>query len=77
MSALERKLQVPALAPTGEESGEAPRNSHGDWPFLKPHERIPEVPIVTGEELQVSCHNSRKTGRFSSQCEMRTFPSAG
>ena len=38
MSALERKLQVPALAPTGEESGEAPRNSHGDWPFLRPHE---------------------------------------
>ena len=50
MSALERKLQVPALAPTGEESGEAPRNSHGDWPFLRPHEWDPEITIVTREE---------------------------
>ncbi|KAI4552018.1 hypothetical protein MJG53_000192 [Ovis ammon polii x Ovis aries] len=34
-----------------------PRNSHGDWPFLRPRERVPEVPvkypkihISTGEE---------------------------
>ena len=33
----------------GEESREAPRNSHGDWPFLRPHKRDPEVPIVTKE----------------------------
>ncbi|KAI4577980.1 hypothetical protein MJG53_010835 [Ovis ammon polii x Ovis aries] len=22
-----------------------PRNSHGDWPFLRPPERVPEVPV--------------------------------
>ena len=37
------------MATTGEESREAPGNSHGNWPFLKPHERVPEVPIVTRE----------------------------
>ena len=26
-------------------------NSHGDWPFLRPPERVPEVPIVTREHL--------------------------
>ena len=24
-----------------------PSNSHGDWPFLRPPERVPEVPIVS------------------------------
>ena len=28
-----------------------PSNSHGDWPFLRPPERVPEVPVVTGEHL--------------------------
>ena len=28
-----------------------PRNSNGDWPFLKPPERVPEVPIVIREHL--------------------------
>ncbi|XDA82038.1 hypothetical protein R6Z07F_018381 [Ovis aries] len=23
-----------------------PRNSHGDWPFLRPPERVPEVPVL-------------------------------
>ncbi|KAI4552033.1 hypothetical protein MJG53_000156 [Ovis ammon polii x Ovis aries] len=23
-----------------------PRNSHGDWPFLRPPERVPEVPVT-------------------------------
>ncbi|KAI4550401.1 hypothetical protein MJT46_018566 [Ovis ammon polii x Ovis aries] len=23
-----------------------PRNSHGDWPFLTPPERVPEVPVA-------------------------------
>ena len=23
-----------------------PSNSHGDWPFLRPPERVPEVPVV-------------------------------
>ena len=26
-------------------------NSHGDWPFLRPPERVPEVPVVTREHL--------------------------
>ena len=31
---------------------ESPRsNSHGDWPFLRPPERVPEVPIVSREHL--------------------------
>ena len=28
-----------------------PRNSHGDWPLLRPPERVPEVPIVSREHL--------------------------
>ena len=35
----------------GEESREAPENSHGDWPFLRPTERVPEVPVVRREHL--------------------------
>ena len=27
-------------------------NSHGDWPFLRPPERVPEVRIVSREHLQ-------------------------
>ncbi|KAI4552925.1 hypothetical protein MJG53_000100 [Ovis ammon polii x Ovis aries] len=27
------------------------RNSHGDWPFLTPPERVPEVPVVSREHL--------------------------
>ena len=26
-----------------------PSNSHGDWPFLRPPERVPDVPIVSRE----------------------------
>ena len=26
-------------------------NSHGDWPFLRPPERVPEVPVVSREHL--------------------------
>ena len=26
-----------------------PNNSHGDWPFLRPQERVPEVPVVSRE----------------------------
>ena len=26
-------------------------NSHGDWPFLRPTERVPEVPVVSREHL--------------------------
>ena len=28
-----------------------PRNSHGDWPFLRPPERVPEGPMVSREHL--------------------------
>ena len=28
-----------------------PSNSHGDWPFLMPPERVPEVPVVSQEHL--------------------------
>ena len=28
-----------------------PSNSQGDWPFLRPPERIPEVPVVSREHL--------------------------
>ena len=27
--------------------GRFPCNSHGDWPFLRPPERVPEVPVVS------------------------------
>ena len=29
-----------------------PSNSHGDWSFLRPPERVPEVPVVSREHLQ-------------------------
>ena len=28
-----------------------PSNSHGDWPFLMPPERVPEVPVVSREHV--------------------------
>ena len=28
-----------------------PSNLHGDWPFLRPPERVPEVPVVIREHL--------------------------
>ena len=28
-----------------------PSNSHGDWPFLRPPERVPEVPVVSRDHL--------------------------
>ena len=28
-----------------------PSNSHGDWSFLRPPERVPEVPVVSREHL--------------------------
>ena len=36
----------------GERNPESPpSNSHGDWPFLRPPERVPEVPVVSREHL--------------------------
>ena len=28
-----------------------PSNSHGDWPFLRPPEWVPEVPVISPEHL--------------------------
>ena len=28
-----------------------PSNSHGDWPFLRPPERVPEVPVLSREHM--------------------------
>ena len=28
-----------------------PSHSHGDWPFLRPPERVPEVPVVSREHM--------------------------
>ena len=28
-----------------------PSNLHGDWPFLRPPERVPEVPVVSRKHL--------------------------
>ena len=28
-----------------------PSNWHGDWPFLRPPEQLPEVPVVSREHL--------------------------
>ena len=44
-----------------------PSNSHGDWPFLRPPERVPEVPVA----IESTCRNSRKSKRFSPPGEMR------
>ena len=36
----------------GESNPERPgSNSHGDWPFLRPAERVPVVPILGREHL--------------------------
>ena len=67
------QMRTTTLAATGKESREGPRNSHGDWTFLRQHKIVPEVPVVTREEAQGSCCNSRKTRRFSPQSEMRPF----
>ena len=29
-----------------------PSHSHGDWPFLRPPERVPEIPVVGREHQQ-------------------------
>ena len=63
MSALEMNPQGPALTRhkvlgpsidgrgNREAAERSPNNSHGDWPFLRPPERVPEVPVVSREHL--------------------------
>ena len=43
------------------------------WTALRPHERVPDVPIVTLEETLCIV---RKTRRFYPQRELRPFPTA-
>ena len=40
-----------APASTGRNPERPASNSHGDWPFLRPQERDPEVPVVSREHL--------------------------
>ena len=40
-----------ALASRERNPERPPSNSHGDWPFLRPPERVPEVPVVSREHL--------------------------
>ena len=35
----------------GLRKGQSPSNSHGDWPFLRPPERVLEVPDISREQL--------------------------
>ena len=42
-------------------------HSDGNWPFLTPPERVPEVPAY----VENTCHNSRKSRRFSPPGKMR------
>ena len=48
-----------------------PGNLHGDWPFLRPRDRVPEVPVESRETLP----NSRKSRKFSPPGEMRPISS--
>ena len=47
-----------------------PSNSHGDWPFLSPTERVPEVPVVSRkhlpqlEEIQEVLNSRRDEAHF-------------
>ena len=72
MSALKRNPQVPALTPhkvlgpsidgRGIPRGR-PSNSHGDWPFLTPPPRVPEVPVVSQDHLPHSRRGLTPLGR--------------
>ena len=44
------QMRTSALAVTAEVSGEAPCKSHGDWTFLRQHERVPDVLVIILEE---------------------------
>ena len=57
------KLRPDFPAVTPEHSCAHPRNLNGDLTSLRQHERLPEFPMVPGEESQASSHNSRQTTR--------------
>ena len=44
-----------------------PSNTQGDWPFLRPPERVPEVPIISREHLL----QLEKSRRFSPPGKIR------
>ncbi|KAI4555721.1 hypothetical protein MJT46_014344 [Ovis ammon polii x Ovis aries] len=44
-----------------------PRNSHGDWPFLRPPERVPEVPVKYTKIHVISGEESSGSGFDSTQ----------
>ena len=67
------QMRTAAMAATGKETRETPHNSRGDFTFWRPQEQVPEVPVVTRGEPQVSCCNSIKNRRFSPPREMRPF----
>ena len=67
------QMRTSDLGATAKESREATHNTQGDWNFLRPHEGVPEFPVIIREETQVCCCNLRKTRRFSPQGPMRTF----
>ena len=70
MLGLDRKPEVLAstpdedlsLAVTAEKLQEAPHQSHGDWTFLGPHERVPEVPVKIREGTQFYATTREKPG---------------
>ncbi|KAI4551139.1 hypothetical protein MJT46_017391 [Ovis ammon polii x Ovis aries] len=51
-----------------------PRNSQGDWPFLRPPERVPEVPVERREELQCRATIPRVPQMCQSIPEEPVFP---
>ena len=84
MSALERNPEVPAST-TDEDLGlgidwkgilRGLHNLHGDLTFLRQHEHVPEVPVVSREEPHVSHCNSRKGRRLSTPRNIKTFSEA-
>ena len=68
MPALERKPEVPTSPPDEEHSPSRdcrgiprdPLNSHGDWTFLRTHQRVPLVLVLTRKEPQACCHTKKK-----------------
>ena len=88
MSALERNPQVPAPTPhkilglgiAGRGIQRPPSNSHGHWPFLRPPERVREVPVVSSEHLpqlekiQEVLHSRRDEAHFRSSVSRLITP---
>ena len=81
MSALEGNTGVLAATPD-EDLGpgtywrgilRGPSQLAWDWTFLSQHEQVPEIPVITREEPQVSHRNSRKSEILSSMRDEAFF----